>query len=202
MTAIPDPPPDDNLMRERVRRRLGLAHPEPHMGCLIVIALLVLLASMVSGCAGPVPVLVHDAAGLEQGEAAAVVEDACGMLELECDIRIVDSNSSAKKRGAVLISLVDVDATAPIHGTTLQEAITDRGRLGDCKPALWVSPNAPSIAHEIGHVLGLEHRDPDNNPDGVAAIMAFPAAHGADIVSDAELDAVAAGAETFTRWCS
>jgi hypothetical protein len=197
-----DPFDPDPEMRERVRADLFPAR-ESHMCCLILIGLLVVWSTLCgTGCAGPVPIIVVDSATNEQASdsprpadsnAGRIVLEACDLLEIACEIQ-----TDPDQRGAVVIDIIAVDSVT--LGRTLHRAERPNGAVY-CRPVLWAAPLPSIVAHELGHVFGLDHR-PIDDPDGPDAIMSAVAGAGSSIVSDGELDTVASESEAFTRWCS
>lgn len=192
--------PDDPESQERVRARLFPAQRDPHMCCIVMIALLVLWTAIAAGCSPPVEVIVVDSATPEHTGAPSsadsiageLVLEACAMLEIECVIR-----TTKRKRGAVLIDLVE--SAGANTGRTLREAHYGSGVV-NCTPTLWAYPDAGVIAHELGHVFGLEHR-PEGDVDGPAAIMSPVAGYDATVLSDDELETVADNAQDWAVWC-
>jgi hypothetical protein len=104
---------------------------------------LALVLFALTGCAERLPLNVRDGENVGSlAELPPVVVDACDVIGLECEA--VDH-----EYGAITIDLVRTD-----------ERVRGRaGGVGICSPWVWVDPTSVYVAHELGHVLGLEHRD-------------------------------------------
>lgn len=107
-----------------------------------MILCLIGLVLMLPACAERLPLNVRDESGVESlRELPPMVVDACDVIGLECEA--VDHDY-----GAVTLDIIGTDDDV-------------RGRSGGtpCVPWAWATPDAIVIAHELGHVLGLDHRD-------------------------------------------
>lgn len=115
----------------------------------VVVVLLLALAWLLGACSEPLPLFVHDARVVKtRDDLPPVVIEACDLLQIECVA--VDEH-----RGAIRVDLVQLDPAARV-----------RGRAGGsvCMPVVWAdAEDAATIAHEIGHVLGLEHVNHERN---------------------------------------
>lgn len=81
-----------------------------------------------------------------------IVADACDLLEVECGATDVDYD-----RGVVQLRIVD-DAGHGLGGTTENGSMDRR-----CRKAARAEPHVALVAHELGHLFGLEHVDDEAN---------------------------------------
>lgn len=119
------------------------------------------LAMLIAGCAAPLPVRVLDAhtGKVPMAELPSEVEDACGLLGIACE-------PSSDGYGSLNLTLIDVGG-ATLRGQGIDEPL--------CKPYAWSSPETITVAHELGHALGLHHVGDREN-------LMFPAEpHGTEL---------------------
>lgn len=140
-----------------------------------------MVALLVAGCGGPVPVRLTtwDQFGPvtePSDEARELLDDAFGFWGLSYEL------SDGRSYGRLNIDLVDVGDESVVHGR--------RWDAGPCEQYVWAARRSVMLAHEMGHVFGLERHsdDPDN-------IMATPAASD---VTDHQLETVQDDAHQFT----
>lgn len=145
--------------------------------------ILACVATTLAGCSGPVPVAVMSTRDIGRApgdpaiETRALLDDAFGVWGLAWE-------SSATIDGALELTLTGFDDDAEVHGFNV--------RAGRCDKSIVVEPDALLLAHEIGHVFGLEaHAEADGQ------VMSHPWIDWG--VSDGEVDTVQADAERFSR---
>lgn len=141
---------------------------------LFLIALSIVLlgaALLVGACAEPLPINVRDESGAKSlDELPPVVERACDLLGMVCE-------ATDHEYGAITLDL--------IH--TADRVRGRSGGSGICSPWAWAEPRTVIVAHELGHVLGLDHRD-----DAGALMYPSPDAYALEL-SDAEMDEIERG---------
>lgn len=106
-------------------------------------------ALLLASCAEPLPLVVSNGNVID-GEMPAWIDGACDLLEIACELE-----SDDHMRGSVVVFV----STKPQHGIAGQ-VLAD----GTCRKVVWVvEGSAKNLAHEIGHVFGLDHvGDPGN----------------------------------------
>lgn len=139
---------------------------------------LALLCTLTS-CAEPLPIVVSDGDVLD-GDLPPWVEEACDLLQIECVLEDDDG-----LRGKVMV----FTPPHPQHGFAGQVLAN-----GACRKAVWaVKGKSVDLAHELGHVFGLDHVvDPGN--------LMFWKDPG-DELSDEQLDDVHRRAGRFVTGC-
>lgn len=143
-----------------------------------------LLAALgLPACAGPVPVSVTSTRDIARAsddpsdEAQAMLDDAFGVWGLAW-------TPAASIDAALELTLTGFDEDAEVHGFNI--------RAGDCDKSIVVEPDALLLAHELGHVFGLEAHD-----DEPGHVMSHPDVDWT--VTDAQLDEVQQDADRFSR---
>ena len=133
---------------------------------------------LLSSCSQPLPLVLSN--GNVQDEMPEWVEDVCALLELECVLEDDDG-----LRGKVMV----FTTPNPQHGTAGQVLAN-----GACRKAVWVVEGASvGLAHELGHVFGLEHVDDEVN-------VMFEKDPGDELTED-QLDDVHRRAGRFVSGC-
>lgn len=136
------------------------------------------------GCAGPVPVSILTTWDIERAtdnptdETRAIVDEAFEAWGVAWE-------TSSTIDGSLELTLTWFeDGAAGVHGFGVAS--------GDCDKSVTVEPEGLLLAHELGHVFGLEDHDED-----AGRIMSHPVL-GWD-VSDAQIDGVQDNADRFSR---
>lgn len=125
-------------------------------------------------CAEPLPINVRDESGVKSlDELPPVVERACEQIGMVCEA--VDH-----EYGAITLDLIHTDDR--VRGRS--------GGSGICSPWAWAEPRTVIVAHELGHVLGLDHVDADDRPR--ALMRPDPDEHTLEL-SDDELSEIEDG---------
>jgi hypothetical protein len=136
-----------------------------------------------AGCAGPVPVSVISTRDIDRApddpsaETQEILDDAFGVWGLAW-------TPSATIDGALELTLTGFDEAAEVHGFN--------ARSGRCDKSITVEPDALLLAHEIGHVFGIEAHE-----DDAGQVMSHP-----DVdweVTEVQMEIVAEDAERFSR---
>lgn len=149
---------------------------------------ILIAALLLTGCSGDsVPIAVFDesyrATDPGRDELPEVVADACDVLGIACHA------ADFKDLGVVTVALVP-------DSTELQQ----KGRVlasFACRQIVWSVDDPFVLAHELGHVFGLDHvADHRNLMDGDPA---WPATH--ELTAE-QLDTVQTKAANFARGCS
>lgn len=126
-----------------------------------------------SACVEPLPINARDESGVASlRELPRVVADACDVLGLECEA--VDH-----EYGAVTLDLINTS-----------DHVLGRSGGTPCAPWAWSVPRTTIVAHEIGHVLGLDHVDED--ADEYALMQPSPDEGDFELTDD-ELDKIERG---------
>lgn len=112
---------------------------------------LVLSLLLLAGCSGPVPVSVVTTWDLERSsgdpseEAREIVDEAFAAWGLSW------APSDTIDASLELTLTWFEDGTSGVHGFNVSS--------GDCDKSITVEPDALLLAHEVGHVFGLEEHD-------------------------------------------
>lgn len=144
------------------------------------------IVALLAGCTLDLPVRVHDERNgpAAERELPESVVEACELWGLSCE-----SDPGGSSRGVAVLYLFDDWQDESTGGRTVMHTA--------CKRKAWVSDDPLVIAHELGHLFGLDHdRDPVNIMWGDVALE-----HAPDEITDDQIDTVHAHVERFTTWC-
>lgn len=144
---------------------------------------LLVTALALGGCSGPVPVSVVSTSDIGRAtddpapEYREILDEAFGAWGLQWA-------PSDTIDGAVELTLTGFDEASEVHGFNV--------RAGRCDRSITVEPDALLLAHEVGHVFGIESHDA-----APGRVMSHPMLGWT--VGDAQALAVQDDADRFSR---